>query len=152
MPTVGDLLSGRELLTLPSSASALDAARAMTEQRVGAVLVVDGAGELQGIFTERDLMSRVVVRAIDPGAVSLREVMTCDVYSVAPDAKVCAVRKELSRRHIRHVPVVDGGRVLGMLSLRDILRADLAEAASEVHHMQGYFLGEQEKNGDWDDD
>jgi signal-transduction protein with cAMP-binding, CBS, and nucleotidyltransferase domain len=151
MPVVGDLLTGRELLTLPVTATALAAARAMTEHKVGAVLVMDASGVLQGIFTERDLMSRVVVRAIDPGRVALSEVMTRNVYTVARDVKVCAVRKELSRRHIRHVPIVDGGHVLGMLSLRDILRADLAEVVSEVHELQGYFLGDHEKSSDWDD-
>jgi len=141
MPVVGDLLTGNELLTLPTSASALDAARAMTEFKVGAVLVMDDNGILRGIFTERDLMSRVVVRGIDPDGVRLQEVMTRDVYSVTRDVKVAEVRKELSRRHIRHVPVVDAGHVLGMLSLRDILRADLQEMVTEVHQLQGYFLG-----------
>lgn len=150
MPVVGDLLTGNELLTLPTSASAFEAARAMTEFKVGAVLVTDEHGSLRGIFTERDLMSRVVVRKIDPASVHLKDVMTRDVYSVPRDEKVAVVRQELSRRHIRHVPIVDAGRVLGMLSLRDILRADLEEMTSEVHQLQGYFLGGQEHQAEAD--
>ena len=144
MPVVGDLLTGQELLTLPMSASALEAARAMTEHRVGAVLVTDQNGNLRGIFTERDLMSRVVVAGAQPSRATLESVMTSDVYSVCADAKVADVRLELSRRHIRHVPIVEGGRVIGMLSLRDILRADLEEITSEVHALEGYFLGNLE--------
>jgi signal-transduction protein with cAMP-binding, CBS, and nucleotidyltransferase domain len=141
MSVVRDLLTGQELLTLPTTATAFEAACAMTEFRVGAVLVTDHQAVLKGIFTERDLMSRIVVRGADPARVSLESVMTVDVYSVPPDAKVAEVRSELSRRHIRHVPVVEDGRVLGMLSLRDILRADLEEITSEVHALEGYFLG-----------
>jgi signal-transduction protein with cAMP-binding, CBS, and nucleotidyltransferase domain len=141
MSVVGDLLTGQELLTLTSSATALEAARAMTERRVGAVLVTDHRGNLKGIFTERDLMSRVVVRGLDPSRVALESAMTAEVYSVSPGEKVAEVLAELSRRHIRHVPVVADGRVVGMLSLRDILRADLEEMVSEVHALEGYFLG-----------
>jgi CBS domain-containing protein len=143
MPIVGDLLTDQELLSLPTTATALEAARAMTDFRVGAVIVMDTSGRLQGIFTERDLMSRVVVRGTDPDSIRLAEVMTRNVYSVTREEKVAEVRKELSRRHIRHVPIVDQGRVVGMLSLRDILRADLEAKDSEVHHLQDYFLGGQ---------
>jgi signal-transduction protein with cAMP-binding, CBS, and nucleotidyltransferase domain len=144
MPVVRNLLTGQELLTLPLSATALDAARAMTERRVGAVLVVDANGNLRGIFTERDLMSRVIVAGVQPSRATLESVMTSDIYSAPADAKVADVRVELSRRHIRHVPIVADGRVIGMLSLRDILRADLEEITSEVHALEGYFLGNVE--------
>jgi signal-transduction protein with cAMP-binding, CBS, and nucleotidyltransferase domain len=142
MPVVGDLLTGQALVTLPASATAFAAACTMTDAKIGAILVTDTDGTLAGIFTERDLMSRVVVRGLDPRRVVLVDVMTRDVYSVARDHKVADVRVEMQTRHIRHLPVVDGRRVCGMLSLRDILRADLELVVNEMHALEGYFLGD----------
>jgi len=138
---VGDLFGKQELHSLSRDATAMDAARAMTAARVGAILVLAEDGALAGIFTERDLMSRVVVPGRDPARTPLAEVMTSEVYAVGPDADLATVRRELQRRHIRHLPIVVGGRVIGMVSLRDVLRADLAEKAREVREMENYFLG-----------
>ncbi len=138
---IGNLLRTQDLLTLDESASVFEAARAMTARSVGAVLVTTADGRLAGIFTERDLMSRVVVPRREPEKVKLREVMTREVYSVGPDREVGDVRSELSRRHFRHLPVVVDGRVVGILSLRDLLRADIDEMSHEVEELQKYFLG-----------
>jgi len=138
---IGNLLESQDLLTLDESASVLDAARAMTSRRVGAVLVTTGEGRLAGIFTERDLMARVIVERRDPEKVLVCEVMTRDVFSVGPDEAVADVRAELQRRHIRHLPVVVDGRVVGILSLRDLLRADIDQMSYEVEALENYFLG-----------
>src|SRR5262249_42688397 len=121
---IKDLLTGQDLLTLGERSSVLQAAQAMSARKVGAVLVTSADGRLGGIFTERDLMSRVVVARLDPEKVALREVMTRDVFSVGPERDVADVQSEVQRRHIRHIPVVVDGRVVGVLSLRDLLRAD----------------------------
>ena len=141
MQRVGDFLTGDPVLTLNLHASAFQAAQIMARNKIGAMLVVDDQGLLQGIFTERDLMTRVVVEGLDARTTKLRDVMTREVFSVERDQKVCEVRSELQRRHIRHLPVVDQGRVVGMLSLRDILRADLEEKSSEVRALEDYFIG-----------
>jgi CBS domain-containing protein len=144
MPIVGDLLSGRPPLALSSSASVLQAARLMTERKVKAVLItsVDGSpGRLEGIFTEHDLMTRVVAAERDPRTFRLGEAMTRELFTVTRDAKVDVVRGEMQRRHISHVPVVEQGQLVGLLSLRDVLRADFEEKAHEVAELEGYFLG-----------
>lgn len=138
---VGQLVTQQELLVLAPTATAFEAARAMTERKVGAVLVAFPDGTLVGIFTERDLMARVVVPRRDPERVALSEVMTKEVFSVAPDHDVDDVRAELQRRHIRHLPIVHEQRLVGVLSLRDILRADLDEMSHEVEALENYFLG-----------
>ena len=138
---IRSLLQSQELLMLDEGATVLDAARAMSAKKVGAVLVTIGGGRLAGIFTERDLMSRVVVARKDPEKVLLREVMTPEVFSVGIDAEVKHVRVELQQRHIRHVPVIVEGRVAGILSLRDLLRADIDEMSVEVQALESYFLG-----------
>ena len=141
---VGQLVSQQVLLVLAPTATALEAARAMTERKVGAVLVAFPDGRLVGIFTERDLMARVVVPRRDPERVALSEVMTTEVFSVGPDHDVDDVRAELQRRHIRHLPIVHEQRLVGVLSLRDILRADLDEMSHEVEALENYFLGPPE--------
>ena len=141
MPRIAGLLTGRKLLTQPGSASAFEAARFMTENGVGAVLITDREGRIRGIFTERDLMIRVVVPGKDPSQVRLEEVMTREVYSANKEARVDDVRRELQRRHIRHLPVVDGERAVAMLSLRNLLAADLAETAREKRALSEYIQG-----------
>lgn len=141
---VGDLITIKNPLTLPESATAMAAARAMTEQHVGAVIVTTKDGRLSGIFTERDLMTRVVVPGKDLEKTTLGDVMTRDLYHVAPDAEVAGVRAEIQRRHVRHLPIVANGKLVGVLSLRDILRADLDSCLHEVEDLEKYFLGGKE--------
>lgn len=141
MPTIASLLTGRPVFTLPQNSTALEAARAMTLQRVGALLITDERLRPLGIFTERDLMSRVVVAGRDPATVRLEEVMTRELYATTPDARIDSVRQELQRLHIRHVPVVDGEQVVAMLSLRDLLRADLEVCSIEVDQLTQYIKG-----------
>ena len=142
MAEISSLLTGRPVVTLQADATVLAAAREMTRQEVGAILVVDAHQQPCGIFTERDLMVRIVVAGRDPGAVRLADVMTRNVYTAPPERKIAEMRLELQQRHIRHLPVVRGDRVLGMLSLRDLLRADLEQASSELSETRRYILGE----------
>jgi len=142
MPKIQTLLTGRAVITLRQDRSALDAAREMSRNHVGGVLVTDAQGRPCGIFTERDLMVRVVVAGREIDRVLLSEVMTRELYTATPDDKVADVRRELQERHIRHLPVVSGDRVIGMLSLRDLLRADLERATSDLTETRRYIAGE----------
>jgi CBS domain-containing protein len=142
MPEIQSLLRGRPVLTLPETSSALDAAREMSRNKVGAILVVDASGRPRGIFTERDLMTRIVVEGHDPAGARLGEVMTRELYTSPPERKVAEVCRELQQRHIRHLPVVKDEQVIGMLSLRDLLRADLEQASQELSETQRYIRGE----------
>jgi CBS domain-containing protein len=139
MPRIADLLSGRKPLTLPAAATAMEAARAMAENQIGAMLVTAADGSLAGIFTERDLMTRVVARGLDPGATRLADVMTRELFTARPDDRLADLRREVQSRHIRHLPVVEDGSVIGVLSLRDILRADLVQKTLEVESITKYI-------------
>ena len=141
---VGELITIKNPLTLPESATAMQAARAMTEHHVGSVMVTSVDGRLSGIFTERDLMTRVIVTGKDIERTKLSEVMTRELYHVGPEEEVARVRVELQRRHVRHLPIVVSGRLVGVLSLRDILRADLETLSHEVEDLEKYFLGGKE--------
>ena len=141
MPKIEGLLTGRKLLTLPATASVLVATRLMADNNVGCVLIIDDRQRTLGIFTERDLLTRVVAPAKDPATLRLEEVMTRDLYTAEASAKVADVRRELQARHIRHLPVVEGQVVVAMLSLRDLLAADLAATNFEKRAMTEYIQG-----------
>ncbi len=142
MHPVGDLLPEDDPLSLPPGTSVLEACVAMRDARVGAVLVGDGSGLPLGIFTERDLMTRVVAAGRVPGETPLEDVMTKGLYFAKASMPTSEVRREMRRRHIRHAPVIDDqDRVVAMLSLRDLLRADLLDSREEVKTITQYIQG-----------
>ncbi len=141
MRPIRELMNQRPVVGLPLDSTAFAAAETMTKADVGCVLVLGDKGEAEGIFTERDLMTRVIVRGRDPRKVPLREVMTANVFAVQGDRPIPEVRREMHNRHIRHIPVLEGDRVVAVLSLRDLLRADLAEQNHMVRYMTAYIRG-----------
>ena len=98
------------------------AARLMTESRIGAVIVLGAGGGIVGVFTERDLMTRVVDKRHDPGLLPIGEVMTPDPVTVTPSTTVAEALALVSEKHLRHLPVVDENRLVAMLSVRDLVR------------------------------
>ena len=142
MKTLREILPDKPVLvTLPGSATVLEAAERMTAERVGAILVVDGDGQPSGMFTERDLMTRVVVERRDVAQVTIGEVMTKELFTGSPDQPVDKVARQMRHRHIRHLPVIDDGRVLGLLSFRDLISAHLSDAKGEVESLTSYIQG-----------
>ncbi|MBI3298090.1 MAG: CBS domain-containing protein [Elusimicrobia bacterium] len=113
--------------------SVLSACRLMRDKRVGCVLVVEG-GTLAGIFTERDLLTRVVPDELPPAATPVSRVMTRDPQTVGVDEPVERVFELLAARRFRHVPIVDGGRPVGMVSL-----SDFAGILGEVFEEDAYL-------------
>lgn len=145
MKSIRELLTGRSPLTVAGSTSVLDASKRMRAEHVGCLMVVDAERRPLGIFTERDLMSRVVVEGRDPAAVQIKEVMSRDPFSADAEERVLRVALQMQERHIRHLPVTDeNGHLLGVLSLRDLLRAMLAEKREELDAMRSYIQGEGE--------
>ena len=127
---IPDVVSGQTIRSLRPQASALEAAHLMRDHHISAVVVLDEADALVGIVTERDLVRRVLAEERSPAAVSLAEVMTPRPLVVVPDASPYEALEIMRERHIRHLPVVDGGKVVGMVSMRD-LRHAIAVAEKE---------------------
>lgn len=113
-------------------ATVMDAIRAMVEKKVGAVVVLDG-DRLLGVFTERDVVIRVVLERRDPEKTPVAEVMTSAVKTVSEDTDRKLARRMMIDNHIRHLPVVDAaGKVVAMLSMRHLLRAEVSDLEQTV--------------------
>ncbi|MBM3521478.1 MAG: CBS domain-containing protein [Alphaproteobacteria bacterium] len=115
-------ISVQRLVTMSPMTPVSIAAQEMAERRIGAVLVVED-GELQGIFTERDALVRVLARRRDPEATQLAEVMTRNPDTIRPDDQVVYALAIMNERGYRHLPVVDGERIVGIVSVRDLYRS-----------------------------
>jgi CBS domain-containing protein len=140
---VYDLINTQHTHRADANQTVLEVAQAMVERNIGAVPVLRD-GLLVGIFSERDLMRRVVVEGRDPRTARVEEVMTEDPLTVSPDESLenCML---LMRRHgFRHLPVCQGKELRGIVSLRDILLHDLNEKDHEVRMMRAYIQASPE--------
>lgn len=136
MATVGELLAkkGSHVHTVSPSATVLDATRTMNEHRIGG-LVVTQEGRMVGIFTERDVLRRVVAEQRSPAAVSVAEVMTTDVICCPPSTTVEETSRIMRDERVRHLPVCDAdGRVIGLVSIGDVnaFHAGVQEATIQL--------------------
>jgi CBS domain-containing protein len=135
---VCELIKGQDTFRAEASQTVLEVARAMVTRNIGAVPVLHD-GLLVGIFSERDLMKRVVVEGRDPRIVKVEEVMTRDPETVAPQESVENCMLIMREHGFRHLPVCEGRQLRGVVSLRDILLHDLTEKDHEVRMMRAYI-------------
>jgi CBS domain-containing protein len=143
METVHVLLNAKpwKVIATSAAASVREATRLMNDHGIGALMVLAG-GRLQGIFTERDVLRRVVAEARSPDTTSVGEVMTRDVICCSPDDSVEEVADVMRHRRVRHVPVVDAaGRVMGLVSIGDVNARRFAACETELVQVRDYILG-----------
>lgn len=143
MGTVQNLLEQKtpeqaELATLPPDATALDAARLMNDRGIGSVLIVQD-DKLIGIFTERDVLRRIVAEKRDPAATPLSKVMTSKVAVAAAHTTSNEVRNVMRDKRIRHMPVLDGERLVGMISIGDLNRAEHDQQEQTIRYLEQYM-------------
>ncbi len=122
------------------SLSIHEAVAEMNRLRIGAIVILDG-GRLAGIFTERDVLRRVVGASIDPKAVKVSEVMTRDVITVSPETMVEEVAALFTEKRCRHLPVVADGALVGLISIGDISRWVADAHRAEAEHLRNYISG-----------
>lgn len=127
----------RDLIALDGSRSCTEAAHLMAEQRIGSVAVRDG-GRIVGVVTERDLVYRVLGRG-DPGTVPIREAMRRDLPSVRPDTTENECATLMRDHHTRHLLVEDGGNVIGVISMRDVIQLMLDDKQWLIEQLQRYI-------------
>jgi CBS domain-containing protein len=117
-----------------------DAVDEMNKRRIGCILVMDDGG-IAGIFTERDAMRRVIGAGVDPKTTLLGDVMTRDVHTVPPETTVEQAMALFAERRCRHIPVVDHGRLMGLISIGDISRWVADTSRAEAEHLKNYIAG-----------
>jgi CBS domain-containing protein len=137
---VPDIVSNQRLVFAEESTSVRDAVRMMVDNNVSAVMIA-ARGVLQGIFTERDLAAKIVAPGLDPERVTVGAVMTRDPDTVRPhDTPRSAIEKMRSRGY-RHLPIVEGAAVVGMVSVRDLYSAALGEADEDLRELDSFIHG-----------
>jgi CBS domain-containing protein len=129
--------------TVSPETTVFEAVRLMSDERVGAVAVTAESGKLIGIFTERDLMIRVVLERKDPGKTRVGDVMTSHCISAKKDMSMGEALQIMTERHFRHLPVVDGDdRVIGLLSIRNLLHNRVDKLSQELDSVVAFFTSD----------
>jgi signal-transduction protein with cAMP-binding, CBS, and nucleotidyltransferase domain len=131
---------GRELISVTAETSVLDAIKLMAEKTVGSLLIMRG-DELKGIMTERDYARKVIIKGRSSESTEVGEIMTTDVCSASSQQTVNDCMALMDKRKIRHLPVIDDGTVVGMLSIGDLVQAIISDQQEEIQHLEQYISG-----------
>lgn len=123
-----------------STITIAEAVAEMNRKRIGCIVVID-EGQLAGIFTERDVLRRVVGASLDPKVVRMSEVMTKNVHTIPPDATIERTMVLFAEMRCRHIPVVDRGQLKGLISIGDISRWMADSSRAEADHLKSYIAG-----------
>jgi signal-transduction protein with cAMP-binding, CBS, and nucleotidyltransferase domain len=135
---VENILDDRPLFSVEENQTVYEVAQLMADLSVGAILVLDD-GKLCGIFSERDLMTRVIVAGRDPKTTPVEEVMSRDLATVETSADLNEAMELMQRHKCRHLPALRNGRVVGLLSMRDLMNVELQQKTEELEHMRQYI-------------
>jgi CBS domain-containing protein len=140
MRTVRQLLETKapEIYAIAPDAPVIDAIRLMAEKRIGALLVMEGA-RLVGIMSERDYARKIVLQGRSSNDTSVRTIMTADVITVRPDDTADHCMQLVTDQRIRHLPVVRGGEVIGVVSIGDLVKAVIEDQQVELDQLQRYI-------------
>ena len=142
MKLVKHLLDAKdpEIIAIGASTSVLDAIKLMAEKAVGSLLVMDG-DELVGIVTERDYARKVIIKGRSSETTEVGEIMTAEVVTATTDQTVPNCMSVMTERRIRHLPVVEDCRVIGMISIGDLVQAIIADQQEEIEQLEQYISG-----------
>lgn len=132
--------ASQDLAIVGAGVKVREAAQMMAQRKIGAVMVGEKS-RLEGIFTERDLLTKVVAANKDPDRVTVGEVMTRNPDTIGPSASAHEALQRMSERGYRHLPVAENGSVVGMVSVRDIYGAMLQELEEELHDREAFIQG-----------
>ncbi len=142
MPTVRDVLAEKTsgVQSIAPHATVLEAIHKMNQHKIGALAVMLDQ-RLVGMFTERDVLRRVLGDQRDAAETTVAEVMTPEVVCVGPETDLDEVSEIMKQRRIRHVPVCDGSRVLGMISIGDVNAVHASNQAAQINYLSDYIYG-----------
>jgi CBS domain-containing protein len=132
------LVAGADVYAVAPDTTVLDALRLMADKDVGAVVVLS-KGQLAGIFTERDYARKVVLEGKASKDLPVAEIMSTDVVTIDPSWTTDRCMALMDERRIRHLPVVEDGKVVGVVSIRSVVSAIVAEQRYTIHHLEKYI-------------
>lgn len=124
---ISEVMKGNKLVSIEPGGTVHAAAKKMADNHVGAIVILEAGNRLVGIFTERDLLKRVVAPGLDPDTTKLDDVMTPHPVTITSMDTVRSAMAEMHDNQIRHLPVVDHGKIAGILSMRDFVGTEIAE-------------------------
>lgn len=133
--------STQDVYIVPPDSSVRDAAKLMRERNIAAVMICNG-DQLAGIMTERDIAARVVAQGRDPETTTVAEVMTPDPDTLAPGDQASSALRMMREHNYRHLPVVEEGRPVGMVSIRDLYATVQSELETDIANRDAYIFGE----------
>ena len=138
MHAIRSLIRPHRLVTAPPTATVMEVAQLMARARVGAIPILEDE-RIVGIFSERDLMTRVIVEGRDPSATVVCDAMTTEVTTAELHDTRSECLEKMQRSGFRHLPVLEDGRLVAMLSMRDLLRDEIAEHVEEIRGLRAYL-------------
>lgn len=131
---------GREIISIVEDASVFDAIKLMADRAVGSLLVMDGDA-LKGIVTERDYARKVIIKGRSSESTPVADIMTTDLVTASVDQTVNDCMTLMTRKRIRHLPVVEDGMVTGMISIGDLVQAIISDQQEEIEQLEQYITG-----------
>jgi CBS domain-containing protein len=142
MPNAQSILhkKGADVATVDRKTTVLEAAKTMNQRRIGAVVVTDG-DRVVGIFTERDILNRIVAAGKDPKTTRVEEVMTSPMACCRRDTPLADCKAVMSQKRIRHLPVVEDGKLFGLISAGDIVAGEVADQQATIEYLHEYLYG-----------
>ncbi len=140
--TIRQLLNrkGYDVVSISPEATVYEALELMADKDVGAVLVMDG-DKLLGIFSERDYARKCILRNRRSKETKVKELMTSNVFTISPSASINEAMELMTKHHIRHLPVVENGKVVGVISIGDVVKAVIENQEHVISHLEDYITG-----------
>lgn len=140
MKTATQLLAQKDPIvwTVTADQSVLDAITLMAEKNIGALLVTD-SNQLTGLLSERDYARKVILKGKNSHSTTVAEIMSSNLVTVGPDADVDTCMALMNKHKIRHLPVLDSNRIVGILSIGDMVKAIIAEQQETIQHLEEYI-------------
>ena len=138
--TVNQILStkGKEVFSVHSSTTVYEALKVMGEKNIGAILVIDGA-DLNGILSERDYARKIVLKDKSSKETLVSEIMESNVFTIKPSDNIDTCMEVMSTKRIRHLPVIEEGVVIGIISISDVVKAIIEIQKDTINHLNSYI-------------
>ncbi len=140
---IPDVVPRRDIRAVTEKDTVLDCAKTMKDLHVAAMIVVDDAGKLIGIVTERDMVQRVLAKGLDPKTTTMADIMTRNPDTLKPDDSAADALELMRSRNFRHLPVAEDGRCVAMVSIRDLYAAVQEALQAEIHETEAFVFGDR---------